>query len=155
MRLNDWGTNQLARELHIPASAISQALSLLELPAPIQDGRRRRTGCFGRLRLSKLEVPACQAEFADRVIAEGLTRDDTAAEVRRTRAGGGSRQTAGGGGRGATRKRTKWIFKHDGVRLIAEHSRGLDDDILIAVLEAALAHSWPRPRAGIAAVCLT
>ena len=37
MRLNGWGTNQLARELHIPASAISQALSLLELPAPIQE----------------------------------------------------------------------------------------------------------------------
>ena len=140
MRLNDWGTNQLARELHIPASAISQALSLLELPAPIQE--RIDAGELAAsvgYELSKLGDPACQAELAGRVVAEGLTRNETVAEVRRIRAGSGSRQAAGGRGGGATRKRTKWTFKHDGVRLIAERGRGLDDDVLVTVLEAALA----------------
>ena len=141
MHLNGWGTNQLARELHIPASAISQALSLLELPAPIQE--RIDAGELAAsvgYELSKLSDPALQAELAGRVVAEGLTRDETVAEVRRIRAaGGGIRQAAGGRSRGTARKRTKWTFKHDGVRLIAERGRGLDDDILVAVLRVALA----------------
>jgi len=134
------GTNQLARELHIPASAISQALSLLELPAPIQE--RIDAGELAAsvgYELSKLGDPACQAELAERIVAEGLTRDETVTEVRRIRAGSGSRPAAGGRGRGATRKRTRWTFKHEGVRLIAERGRGLDDDILVSVLKAAMA----------------
>jgi ParB family transcriptional regulator, chromosome partitioning protein len=140
MRLNDWGTNQLARELHIPPSAVSQALSLLELPPPIQE--RIDAGQLAAsvgYELSKLDDPAHQAELAGRVATEGLTREETVAEVRRLRASGGNRRAAGGRGRGGPRKVTRRIFKHEGTKITVERSRGLDTPAMVAALEAVLA----------------
>jgi ParB family chromosome partitioning protein len=140
MRLNDWGTNQLARGLHIPPSAVSQALSLLELPAPIQ--QRIDAGELAAsvgYELSKLDDPAHQAELAGRVATERLTREETVAEIRRLRASGGNRRSAGGRGRGGTRKITRRIFKHDGIKITLERSRGLDTPATVAALEAVLA----------------
>jgi ParB family chromosome partitioning protein len=140
MRLNDWGTNQLARELHIPPSAVSQALSLLELPTPIQE--RIDAGELAAsvgYELSKLDDPAHQAELAGRVASEGLTREETVAEVRRLRSTGGKHRVAGARGRSGTRKLTRRIFKHDGIRITVERSRGLDIAAMVAALETVLA----------------
>jgi ParB family chromosome partitioning protein len=139
MRLNQWGTNQLARELHIPASAVSQALSLLELPAPIQEkidaGELAASVAY---ELSKIDDPAHQVELAARVTTEGLTREATVAEVRRLKSSGGKRTAAGGGGRGEARKPTRRIFKHDGIKITVERSRGLDTSAMVTALEAIL-----------------
>jgi ParB family transcriptional regulator, chromosome partitioning protein len=139
MRLNDWGTNQLARELHIPPSAVSQALSLLELPAPIQDriDAGEMAASVG-YELSKLSDPAHQAQLAGRVAAEGLTREETVAEVRRLRSSGGERRAAGRRGRTGPRKPTRRIFKHDGIKIILECKRGLDRNALMAAIETVL-----------------
>ena len=139
MRLNEWGTNQLARELHIPPSAVSQALSLLELPAPIQQkvDAGELAASVG-YELSKLEDPAKQAELAGRVAAEGLSREDTVAEVRRLKGTGGKKTAAGGRGRGGPRKITRRIFKHEGIKITIERSRGLDTPDMVAALETIL-----------------
>lgn len=139
MRLNEWGTNQLARELHIPASAVSQALSLLELPAPIQEkiDAGELAASVG-YELSKLEDPAKQAELAERVATERLSREATVAEVRRLKGTGSKRTAVGGRGRGVARKATRRIFKHDGIRITIERSRGLGVPDMIAVFEAVL-----------------
>ena len=139
MRLNEWGTNQLARELHIPPSAVSQALSLLELPAPIQEkidsGQLAPSVGY---ELSKLDDPDRQAELAGRVATEGLTREATVAEVRRLKGTGGKRTAAGSRGRGGARKLTRRIFKHDGIKITVERSRGLDTPTMVNALETIL-----------------
>jgi len=140
MRLNEWGTNQLARELHIPSSAVSQALSLLELPPPIQEkiDAGELAASVG-YELSKIDDPAQQSELAVRVATEGLTREVTVAEVRRLKGNGGKRTAAGGRGRGGARKLTRWIFKHDGIKVTVERSRGLDTPAMVDAFETALA----------------
>jgi ParB family transcriptional regulator, chromosome partitioning protein len=137
MRLNEWGTNQLARELHIPPSAVSQALSLLELPAPIQEkiDAGELAASVG-YELSKLEDAAKQAELAGRVAAERLSREATVAEVRRLKGTGGKRTAAGG--RGVARKPTRRIFKHDGIKITVERGRGLDVPDMVAAIESVL-----------------
>ena len=58
----------------------------------------RRTETSSGYELSKLDDPAYQAELTGRVVAESLTCNETVAEVRRIRAGGGSCQAAGSQG---------------------------------------------------------
>ena len=130
---------QLAREFDIPPSAVSQALSLLELPAPIQEkiDAGELAASVG-YELSKLDDPAKQAELAGRVATERLSREATVAEVRRLKATGGKRSKTGGRGRGGPRKITRRIFKHEGIKITIERSRGLEMPDMVAAFETVL-----------------
>jgi ParB family chromosome partitioning protein len=74
---------QLAERLQVSQGAIAQALALLDLPAPVQaqvdGGRLAPTVAY---EVAKLPTPEIQAELADRILAEGLTRAAVVAEVR-------------------------------------------------------------------------
>lgn len=90
---------QLADRLQVSQGAIAQALALLALPATIQAqvdmGELAPTVAY---EVAKLPTPEIQAELADRILAEGLTRSDVVEEVRaakNTKGGRGSRTTAG------------------------------------------------------------
>ena len=99
MDANGWSARRLAEEPHIDHDKVNRAVRLLELPGPVQaavaGGALSPTTAY---ELSKLPNPAAQAELATRAVAEGLSRDDVAAAVRRP-AGG----KAGPKGRGAPR----------------------------------------------------
>jgi ParB family chromosome partitioning protein len=135
MRLNEWGTNQLARELHIPASAVSQALSLLELPAPVREqiDAGELAASVG-YELSKLEDPAHQVELAGRVVAEGLSRAETVEAVRRASGRSATRK-----GRGARKPTTRVFRRAAGCTVTVENGRGLDADTVHAALAEVMA----------------
>ena len=83
MELEGWSARQLARELHIPDANIVRALALLELPETVQqqvaDGRLAPSVAY---EVSKLDRPEDQAELADRVVTEKLTRDQAIEAVK-------------------------------------------------------------------------
>ncbi|MBV8231022.1 MAG: ParB/RepB/Spo0J family partition protein [Planctomycetaceae bacterium] len=121
MDVNRWSGNRLAKELGIPQSAISQALSLLSLPAPVQDAVDHgelpaSTAC----EISKLPDASAQEELAARVVRDGLTRAQTTSAIRR-------------------RKVTERVLDTEsGPRVTVSYRRGLDVDLVIAALRDAL-----------------
>ncbi|CAN5907012.1 hypothetical protein BH23PLA1_BH23PLA1_18330 [soil metagenome] len=88
MELNGWSGNQLAKELAIAQGTVSRSLSLLDLPAEIQDRvERGEMAPSIAQEVARLDDKAFQAEVAERVIAEKLTRGEVAEVVRAHRAG--------------------------------------------------------------------
>ena len=83
MELEGWSARQLARELHVPDANIVRALALLELPETVQqqvaDGRLAPSVAY---EVSKLDRPEDQAELAERVVTEKLTRDQAIEAVK-------------------------------------------------------------------------
>src|SRR5690606_21927351 len=140
-----WSHERLAEELHVTQFTVSAALKLLELPEAVQD--RIEAGELAprvAYEVSKLDEPEAQVALAERIVANGLTRDDVVAEVQAIKAdrprgrGGASRPFAKGKGRGP-RLVTKRVFKAAGARATIERARGIDSDVLRAIAEAILA----------------
>lgn len=82
MASKSWSTRQLAAELAIHATTITKALALLDLPAVVQD-RVEQGGLSPATayEVSKLEDPGAQAELAEAVVEQRLTRSEVAAAV--------------------------------------------------------------------------
>lgn len=83
MSFNGWSAAQLSRELAVSESKVARAMALLELPAPVQT--QVESGILPpatAYEISKIEDRAEQAELADRVVREKLSRQDTAKVVR-------------------------------------------------------------------------
>lgn len=103
MELEGWSARQLARELHVPDASIVRALALLDLPDTVQqqvaDGRLAPSVAY---EVSKLDRPEDQAELAERVVTEKLTRDQAIEAVKVKKPG-----------RAETTKRTKEEIKLD------------------------------------------
>jgi ParB family chromosome partitioning protein len=78
-----WTAARLAEELHIRDSTVFKALALLELPGEVRGriaaGEIKPATAYA---LSQLDRPQDQIELAERVVTEGLTRDEAAAVVR-------------------------------------------------------------------------
>jgi hypothetical protein len=88
---------------------------------------------------------AAQAEVAARVVAEGLSRAETVEAVRRA-------SGAKGKGRGARAKKvTARVLKTLAGRVTVENRKGLDDALVVAALEDALAQEKGRADPGQAA----
>jgi hypothetical protein len=79
--------------------------------------------------ISKVEDPAAQTELAARVVAEGLSRQETVAEVRR--AVGRPGKVKGGG---AARGRKATFRTKGGLRLTVESRKALDDESIRTAL---------------------
>jgi ParB family transcriptional regulator, chromosome partitioning protein len=78
-----WSTRQLARELSVAQPQVVRMLSLLDLPAPVQD--QVEQGALApatAYEIGKLDDPAAQQQLAARVVSEGLTRQEAVAAVR-------------------------------------------------------------------------
>lgn len=75
MDTRGYSTRELAAELHIAQTSVVRALSLLDLPAEVQ-GRVEggELAATVAAELTKLPDPVLQAEVAQAVVAEGLTR---------------------------------------------------------------------------------
>jgi ParB family chromosome partitioning protein len=86
MKLNGWNGKQVASALRVPASKVSRALALLDLPDDIQqrvnDGEiSARTG----YELSKLPGDDSRRKLAERALKDDLTHEDMANVVRQKR----------------------------------------------------------------------
>jgi ParB family transcriptional regulator, chromosome partitioning protein len=77
MDARGYSTRELATELHIAQTSVVRALALLDLPAEVQNHvEGRELAATVAAELTKLPDPALQAEVAQAVIAEGLTRTE-------------------------------------------------------------------------------
>jgi ParB family transcriptional regulator, chromosome partitioning protein len=87
MEARGWSGNQLAKELHIAQSSVVRALSLLDLPEPVQ--ARVEQGSLAATvahELTKLNDPAVQAELAATIVDQQLTRSEVEEVVKAVRA---------------------------------------------------------------------
>jgi ParB family chromosome partitioning protein len=145
MSLNGWSTHQVARELAVDQSSVVKTLALLELPAAVQDQvEQGALAPSAAYEVSKLDDPAAQAELAVRVVAEGLSRAETVAAVRR--ASGRSAQDKGRGADKGRRVTARTFRTKTGPRVTVEFRKGLDLATVVAALEQAL--SAARAEAG-------
>lgn len=141
MELNGWSGNQLAKELSIAQPCVVRALALLDLPPEVQDRVEQGTlSPATAYEVSKLPDSRAQTEVAARVVDENMTRAEAIEVVRR--AAGTTPQSGKGRGVGArakSRKVTSRSFRVAGCKLVIENRRGLDDRLIEAALEEALA----------------
>jgi ParB family transcriptional regulator, chromosome partitioning protein len=118
MDRNGWSTRDLAAKLAIVQPQIVRTLALLDLPDTIQE--KVEQGALApatAYEISKVEDPAAQAELAARVVAEGLSRQETVAEVRRA---AGRPARAKGRGVGKGKKLTPRVFRSSTARVTVE-----------------------------------
>jgi ParB family chromosome partitioning protein len=134
MDANGWSTHDVARELAVDQSSVVRALRLLDLPATVQE--QVEQGALPpatAYEVSKLDDPAEQVTLAQRVVAEKLSRAQTADAVKRAaRSPRAKGKTA--------RKPTSRVFRRmAGCTVTVENARGLDPAIIRAALAEALA----------------
>jgi ParB family chromosome partitioning protein len=87
MEAKGYSTRELAAELHIAQTSVVRALALLELPADVQarvEGGELAATVAAEL--TKLPDPAIQAEIAQAIVAEGLTRTEVTELVQAVKA---------------------------------------------------------------------
>jgi ParB family chromosome partitioning protein len=118
MDRNGWSTRQLADALAIVQPQIVRTLALLNLPEPIQE--KVEQGALApatAYEIGKLDDPAEQRELAERVVAEGLTRQEAVEVVRRA---AGRTGKAKGRGAGKGKKLTPRVFRSPTARVTVE-----------------------------------
>jgi ParB family chromosome partitioning protein len=87
MDAQGYSTRELATELHIAQTSVVRTLALLDLPAEVQDHvEGGELAATVAAELTKLPDPALQAEVAQAVIAEGLTRTEVTELVQAVKA---------------------------------------------------------------------
>ena len=133
MDVRGWSHRQLAEQLHIAPSAVSQALALLRLPDAVQEsvevGNLAPSAAY---ELSKVNDPEDQARLAAQVVADGLSRAETAEVVRRA---SGRTITGKGKGAGKGRKAKPHVFRTKaGTRVTVESRKILDNESILAEL---------------------
>ncbi len=127
---------QLAAKLQISQTTVSQSLSLLDLPAPVQSrvdaGDLAPSAAY---LIAKVANPEILADLADRVVAERFSRAETVEAVRKV-----SARKAKGRGATKARKVTSRVFrKQAGYTVTIENGRGIEPGGLIEALELVLA----------------
>ena len=122
MDLHGWTAKELSGELQVSQGAVSKSLSLLTLPAELQEqveeGSIPATAAY---EVAKVEDRAVQREIARRIVDEDLTRD-AAAEVVREAAGKPSKAKAQGRG-GTSGRGSIPVFKVGGARVAVTFPR--------------------------------
>jgi ParB family chromosome partitioning protein len=96
MERNGWSGSQVARALGIAQPSVVRALAMLDLPTTVQE--KVEQGALTpatAYEVAKLDDPEVQERVAARVVAEGLTRDQTIEVVRRASQGRGAIKAKG------------------------------------------------------------
>ncbi len=129
MSLNAWSAAQLSRELSVSESKVTRALSLLELPEPVQG--QVEGGVLPpatAYEISKIDDPDEQEKLAEQVVRDKLSRQDTARVVREKKQGRGGQKPPSV----SRPKRFEFATPHGQVTVVCP------DGSVIAALEAAL-----------------
>ncbi len=95
MELNGWNGKQIADALYIPASSVSRALALLQLPVRIQEQvDRREIAARSAYELSKVSDDDARQEMAKKAATGQLTHKQAASTARK-RSGKAKRKPGG------------------------------------------------------------
>ncbi|MFO0907039.1 MAG: ParB/RepB/Spo0J family partition protein [Isosphaeraceae bacterium] len=149
MDRNGWSTRQLARELSVAQPQVVRALSLLNLPEPVQE--QVEQGALApatAYEIGKLHDAAEQTEMAEQVVKEKLTRQDAVEAVRRRREEGPKVRHATPG---ATRPAPLEIRVSDAVVVTVKY-RKADRMSPVQALRAALKQALAMEKAGDASI---
>jgi ParB family chromosome partitioning protein len=131
-----WSYRRLAEALHIAPASVARVLALLDLPAAVQE--RIEQGVLPpstAYEIARVSDPASQAELAERIVSEGLSRAETVAAVKQ--ASGRTAKAKGKGGRAG--KVTERVLKTSAGRVTVENRKGLTPESLRTALAEALA----------------
>jgi ParB family chromosome partitioning protein len=145
MESNRWSTHQLAKELGIVQPRVVRAVALLKLPEAIQEQVEQGTlKAATAYHLAQIEDAADQLDVAARVVAEGLSRDQTAEVVRQVakgkpRAGGSKAKGRGSKAKPAGLIRERLIRLEGGLKVTVAGRKGFDLATLLATLREAVA----------------
>jgi ParB family transcriptional regulator, chromosome partitioning protein len=133
-----WSVRHLAAELAIHHGQVVRALALLELPKPVRDRVEQGTlAPATAYEISKVEDEDVRERLAERVVTEGLSRDETIAEVRAVADQRPAKTKGRGVSRGKQKPVTTRTLKAAGCRITVENRKGLADDLLIRALREA------------------
>jgi ParB family transcriptional regulator, chromosome partitioning protein len=140
LTVNGWSITRLAGNMGISQSAVSQSLRLLDLPATVQASvESGDLPAVSAYHVAKIEDPAIQAEVAERIVAEGLSRDQTVEVVRQAKARKPA-EKGRGGAKAKPRKVTERVIRTEaGIRVTLESRKGLDGPAVLAALDEARA----------------
>jgi ParB family chromosome partitioning protein len=131
MDLKGWSGNQLARELAIHQASVARALALLDPETVQEQVEQGALSPATAYEVSKVADVSQQQALAERVVAEKLSRDDVAREVRKAPKRVKATSKA--------RKVTTWTRRTPaGCKVTVERGRGLDEPAIIEALEEAL-----------------
>lgn len=84
IELNAWTMQQLADRLNVSKATVSRSLALLKLPAEIlRQVDQGQLAASAAYEVTKLDDAGKQRELADRIVSEGLGRDNAAEEAGR------------------------------------------------------------------------
>jgi ParB family chromosome partitioning protein len=152
-----WTYRQLSERLSVSTGSISRALALLTLPEDLQRQVEDETiPASAAAELAKIEDDAERREIVGKIASGEMTRDETVAAVRESKARSTVEPRARGAkGRGPKAKPvTSRVFKTTpGIRITAERGRGIDPLGLVESLREALATAEAElPAAGEDAV---
>jgi ParB family chromosome partitioning protein len=133
MNVKGWTGKQLAERLHIAPSAVTQALSLLDLPADLQE--KVASGALTpsvAYEVTKLDDPEQQREVAQRVVERKMSRGEARLAVKEKR-------SPAKHSRGHSQVSKQRRFKTSAAAVTVLASRKLTDEQWIQVLTEALA----------------
>ncbi|MHB1210356.1 MAG: ParB/RepB/Spo0J family partition protein [Acidimicrobiales bacterium] len=146
LTVNNWTLTQLGEAVGCSPGLISQTLKLLELSAPIrakiEAGELDANSAY---HVSKIADPVEQAEVAERIVSEGLTRDQAVEVVRQVKAREPKAKASGksrGGARSKPKARpvTSRVMKAgDGYRITVERKKGIEDQALLEAFRRVVA----------------
>lgn len=123
-----WNQERLAEELAVSRALVYRSLSLLKLPASIQDEvEQGALAPSAAYEIAKLDDPAAQVRLATVAAEQGLTRDDVAKQVRKSPL---KKRTAS-----AKKLPTARVWRVDGYRVEISRKSGVDSAAILTVLE--------------------
>jgi ParB family chromosome partitioning protein len=140
-----WSIRHLASELALDHTAVSRALSLLELPESVQaEVEQGRIPTWTAYEIAKADGTDAQTELAARVVSEGLSRAETVEAVQQRKP-----RPKGRGARKTRKVTSRSMRASTGAKVTIQRSKGLDDDLIRATLAELLAQVSAKAGAGI------
>jgi ParB family transcriptional regulator, chromosome partitioning protein len=144
LTVNGWPVTRIAKELGVSHSAVSQSLRLLDLPESVQGQvEAGELSPVAGYHVAQIEDPEVQAEVVERIVSEGLTRDETVEVVKQAKAktdrAGGSKGRGVSKGKPAKLPTVRTIRTEAGPRVTVEYRKGVDDAVIASALREILA----------------
>ncbi len=134
-----WSHRQLGEHLHVAHGTITRAVALLDLPTDVQGrvegGDLSPSAAY---QVSQIEDADAQRAVAERIVSEGLKRDEVIEIVRRATSRSAN-ATGKGRGVGKGKAPASLVFRtRGGYRVTVEHRRGVERDAVPSALREVL-----------------
>jgi ParB family chromosome partitioning protein len=157
MDANAWSARRLAEELHVDHDKISRAIKVLRLPEDVQEQvASHHLAPSTAAEIARLPDAETQRTLARQAVAEGLSRDQVAEEVRKATEqtqdeptpesgkgkGKGKGKAKGRGAKAGTREVTTEVIRTSvGPRITLDYKKGLTPELTAAALREAAARA--------------